>query len=66
MKKVEESPECYDQVKHKHNEMVGTVIAKYSIHSVVYLDVRGFDERIYYKTPIDNWEVIYREADLYE
>lgn len=52
-----QKPELYDEVKHKKNETAGTVIAKYKIGETIYLDVRGTEDKIFYKTPAKNWTV---------
>ncbi len=64
-------PALQDEVKHKTSDMAGTVLAKHpgtwtdetgeEITGNV-LDVRGFNEKIYYATPAKNWEVV-REND---
>lgn len=57
-----QEPDLYDEVKHKKNEITGTVIAIFPMLSSrtrtrkMYLDVRS-DNRIYYQTPASNWEV---------
>lgn len=48
-------PEYQDEVVHVYGEVTGTVIATYTIDNVLYLDVRS-DDRIYYKTPAENWQ----------
>lgn len=62
-------PKFQDRVRHKFsaNLVTGTVIAKYPACDVQYisnkgpklqlLDVRSDDDRIYYATPAENWEV---------
>lgn len=59
-------PEYRDVVKHKRNETTGVVIAKYKLDGLTYLDIRSFEERVYYKTPIENWSVIRTEEENYE
>jgi hypothetical protein len=66
MSNITEEPECYDEVKHKFNDTTGTVIAKYTMGMVTYLDVRGTDEKIHYASSIGNWEVVRKEVDTYE
>lgn len=56
-------PELRDEVKHKISDMAGIVITKYpkvlpTGKTEQYLDVRGFDEKIYYDSPAKNWEVV--------
>ena len=60
----DKEPELRDEVKHKTSDMAGTVITKYMSGEImeIVLDVRGFNEKIYYGTPAKNWEVI-REND---
>ena len=51
-------PNCQDEVKSKiAPDIGGTVIAKYKVGTVTYIDIRLFDERIWYASPILNWEV---------
>lgn len=52
-------PELRDEVKHKKNDTVGIVVAKYQSIAlgVLCVDVRVGD-RIYYTSPIANWEVV--------
>lgn len=45
-----------DEVKHKLNDIVGTVIATYELDGRQYFDVRVDEQRIYYKTIAANWE----------
>lgn len=55
------APELRDEVKSKiAPDMGGIVIAKYpgEVPGTTFLDVRLFDEKIYYKTLIQNWEVV--------
>ena len=59
-------PNYQDDVKNLNNEYVGRVIAKYTIDGAVYLDVRGDDNQIYYKTPATNWETLTTEDERYE
>ena len=59
-------PELRDEVKSKIvPDMAGIVIAKYSCEHLEgnFLDIRLFNERIYYKTPAKNWEVIKINAE---
>jgi len=63
---IDLNPEYQDEVKHKKNDMVGVVIAKYVEGNVIYLDVRGYDDRIYYRTPMSNWEVVRLRATIEE
>jgi len=54
-------PELRDEVKSKvAPDIAGTVIAKYpgTIEQGNLIDVRLFDEKIYYGTPAKNWEVV--------
>ena len=54
-------PELRDEVKSKvAPDMAGTVIAKYpgTVEQGNLIDVRLFDEKIYYGTPAKNWEVV--------
>lgn len=57
-------PKFQDIVKHKTADASGTVIAKYCIGDVQYLDVREGDTKIYWKTPAKNWETVipYKEG----
>lgn len=53
-------PELRDEVKHKKNDTVGIVVAKYPSSNPLIgfrIDVR-VGERIYYASPIANWEVV--------
>lgn len=57
----DKEPALRDEVKSKIAvDMAGTVIAKYpgGPNQEQLLDVRLFNEKIYYKTPAKNWEVI--------
>ena len=59
-------PELRDEVKSRIvPDMAGTVIAKYPCEHLEgnFLDIRLFNERIYYKTPAKNWEVIKINAE---
>jgi len=54
-------PELRDKVKSKiAQDMTGIVIAKYpgTVEQGKLLDVRLFNEKIYYATPAKNWEVV--------
>jgi hypothetical protein len=53
-------PELRDEVKNKNNDAAGVVIAKYpsEIPGVTLLDVRDFNDKIYYATSVTNWEVV--------
>jgi len=53
-------PELRDEVKHKNNDTTGIVITKYPGGENLgnLLDVRGVNEKIYYATPAENWEVV--------
>lgn len=54
-------PELRDEVKSKIvPDMTGIVIAKYpgGENQGNLIDVRLFDEKIYYGTPAKNWEVV--------
>ena len=59
-------PGYQDEVKHKTDDITGTVIAKYadSIDGQVYIDVRGDDERIYYNSPVENWTTVRTREEL--
>lgn len=51
-------PNYQDQVRHKEQkDFSGTVIAKYPIAGLQFLDVRLTNDSIFYKTPAVNWEV---------
>jgi hypothetical protein len=50
------TPDFMDEVKNTLNGTLGTVIAIYTLESKTYLDVR-VDDRIYWHSPIENWEV---------
>lgn len=55
---IDKEPEFQDEVKHKLCDIAGTVIAVYPGGiETNYLDVRGTDNEIYYKTPANNWVV---------
>lgn len=65
----ENEPQYQDQVKHLNSGITGVVIAVYSGKNAegivtVYLDVRDGDDKIYYKTPRDNWKSIGKEEDI--
>ena len=54
-------PELRDEVKSKIvPDMAGTVVAKYpgEAPGSTFLDIRLFNEKMYYKTPAKNWEVV--------
>jgi hypothetical protein len=54
-------PSLRDEVKSKiAQDMVGIVIAKYpgTAEQGNLLDIRLSNEKIYYKTPAKNWEVV--------
>jgi len=51
------TPDYQDEVKHKTNGITGMVIAIYKKNGITYLDVRDND-RIYYETPITNWQTV--------
>lgn len=58
-------PEMADEVKSKINDSTGTVIAKYfSSYGEERLDVRSFDNQIYYATNIANWEVVRTREEI--
>lgn len=59
-------PGYQDYVKNKHNDMTGIVIAKYVVNRETYLDVRGFDDRIYYGTRAKNWTTVSTEEERVE
>lgn len=53
-------PNLRDEVKSKISpDMAGTVITKYpgTVEQGNLLDIRLFNEKIYYGTPAKNWEV---------
>jgi len=53
-------PEMQDEVKHKskNSDKTGIVIAKYPLsNGNIVLDIRLTEEKIYYSSPIGNWEV---------
>ena len=56
-----------DEVKNINgNDIVGFVIAKYMIPEIIgitYIDVRT-EDRIYYQTPIKNWQTVNAVEDL--
>lgn len=54
----DKEPELRDEVKHKNNDMTGVVISKYPIGEAIMLDVRGYNDKIYYGTPAKLWEVV--------
>lgn len=58
----DKEPELQDEVKSKiAQDMTGTVIAKYPGFiegQGNLLDIRLFNEQIYYGTPVKNWEVV--------
>jgi len=54
-------PSLRDEVKSKiAQDMTGMVIAKYpgTVEQGNLLDIRLFNEKIYYATPAKNWEVV--------
>lgn len=57
-------PALMDEVANKHNDMSGTVIAKYidDFTGETRIDVRGVNNRVYYNSPIVNWSVV-KECD---
>lgn len=55
-----------DEVKNLHNETTGTVIAKYKLFGLTYIDVRGSDDKIYYNSPVTNWETVRTEEENFE
>lgn len=59
-------PHYQDEVKNKKSGYVGIVIAVYVENSAVYFDVRGVDDRIYYRTPANNWETLKTEEERFE
>ena len=63
MRKKKDVAEYYDHVKHKNNDMTGVVIAIYQRDDVTVFDVKGDDEKIYYKTPAANWTFVKEEHD---
>ena len=61
-----------DEVKNlKGNDIYGSVIAKYLMSDIVdnvavdatYIDIRT-DDRIYYCSPIENWETVRKVEDI--
>jgi hypothetical protein len=46
-----------DEVKSKLNDTSGVVNAIYTIGGITYVDVKT-DKRIYYQSPVTNWEVV--------
>jgi len=59
------TPNFQDEVKHKIAGVMGTVIATYMKDDSLYFDVRSADEeRIYYKTPAVNWEVVRTQEEI--
>ena len=62
----ENEPQYQDTVKHTNSDVTGVVIAIYSCENsegamTTYLDVRSGYDKIYYKTPRDNWESVGKE-----
>ncbi len=57
-------PECNDEVQNVKNEYSGIVIAKWVEEGKTLLDIRGYDNHIYYKSPIENWKVTHTEEEL--
>ena len=52
-------PKYQDEVKHRLNDAAGVVIAKYLYRESMRIDVRSSsEEKIYYTSPIENWEVV--------
>ena len=65
----ETEPQYQDQVKHLNSDVAGVVIAIYSGKNTegvmtTYLDVRDGYDKIYYRTPRDNWVSIGKEEDI--
>lgn len=56
-------PNYQDEVKNLKNEVSGIVIAAYAIDGINYLDVRGSDDKIYYKTLSSNWTTVSTEEE---
>lgn len=56
-------PQYQDVVKHRKNDTVGTVIAKYMLNGEQYIDVR-LDDNVRYSSPAANWEVVRTEEDI--
>jgi len=67
-KLMTKEPEVQDYVKHKTADVTGIVTAKYlgkyiresspEIADMQFLDVRGDDEKMYWKTPAANWDIL--------
>ena len=54
-----------DEVKHLLTGVSGTVIAIYEQSGKTYVDVRSAEyERVFYKSPIENWTVIRTQEDI--
>jgi len=56
----DKEPEMQDEVKFKgkNSDKTGTVIAKYPLgNGNIVLDIRLTEEKIYYASPVGNWEV---------
>jgi len=60
---IDKPPECQDDVKHKTDDTTGRVITKYRMNGFDFLDVRGSNDKIYYMTPSENWEVVNTEEE---
>ena len=65
----ENEPQYQDNVKHIKSGITGVVIAIYSCSNAdgvmtTYLDVRDDNDKIYYRTPRDNWVSIGKEEDI--
>lgn len=56
-------PEYQDEVKHKQQDAIGVVIAKYPKFlkdgARWFLDIRLSDNSILYVTPAENWETVH-------
>lgn len=60
---IKAAPDFQDEVVHTGGT-IGTVIATYTLEGVPYLDVRGLEDRIYYKTLASNWTVIRMREEI--
>lgn len=47
-----------DEVKHKTLAFSGTVLAKYPLGGLIFIDVRCQDDSIAYRTLMQNWETV--------
>ena len=54
-----------DEVKHTVTGIIGTVIAIYTKGEKTYVDVRSAEyDRVFYTSPIENWEVVRTQAEI--